>query len=242
MASMSRFLCLALDTPMDLTQIVSFLLPFRGRVDMVKIHYNFLRYGVEIIKVILGLGFKVWVDLKFQDTPGTVAEEVAELSNMGVHFVSIHLWGGSEMIRSAVSATGNPTQHRSGMIILGVTVLTTTSQKMLNEEQRVPGTILGQVLHLTRLGWENGVKGFVCSGQEAPFLRKAHGMEIFIATPGVRLTSSDVGNHKRVVTPYQAIRNGSNLVVMGRDLISGVPATADKVLAGMLEAFIQKAS
>src|SRR5262252_10769666 len=83
--------------------------------------------GPEIVRDVLSTGAKVWLDLKLYDIPNTVARAVESASHLGVHMLTIHLSGGSEMIRSAITARAN------NLLLLGVTVLTSATEQTLRE-------------------------------------------------------------------------------------------------------------
>lgn len=231
----AKHLGLALDMPGSLAHQILTIRRYIGLVGVIKVNSVFLLLHRSLIEALSYMGFKVWVDLKFNDKPQTVRMEMLVLKNMGVSFATIGLSGGSEMIKEAVGVANNFTGSQSP-IVLGVTVLTSIDQKMMNEELRIRGRVIDQVLHLARLGKDNGVRGVVCSGLEAKAVRDVYGPDFFIATPGIRLTGMKSGDHKRVVTPGEAIRNGSDLIVMGENLISGGPQMANNVLAEIEEA------
>src|SRR5256714_5417955 len=120
--------------------------------------------GPEIVRAVLSTGAKVWLDIKLHDIPNTVARAVESANNLGVHMLTIHLSGGSEMVRAATAARAND------MLLLGVTVLTSATQETLREIGITDG-VEDQVLRLARLGVEAGVDGVVASPHEIKKLR-----------------------------------------------------------------------
>src|SRR4030095_16473297 len=112
--------------------------------------------GPEIVRAVLAAGVKVWLYLQLYDIPNTVARAVESASHLGVHMLTIHLSGGSEMIRSATQARSN------NIWLLGVTVLTSATEKTLREIGIADG-VSDQVLRLAKLGVEADIDGIVAS-------------------------------------------------------------------------------
>jgi orotidine-5'-phosphate decarboxylase len=167
--------------------------------------------GPGLARDISGLGSKVFLDLKLHDIPNTVAKAVEAAGKLGVKMLTIHLSGGSEMIREAVEA------RQDDMLILGVTVLTSSNAETLRETG-IPDTVNDQVLRLARLGVSAGIDGLVASPHEARALRTEFGDKIKIVTPGVRPSWSEPGDQKRFMTPREAIEAGADYLVIGRPI------------------------
>jgi orotidine-5'-phosphate decarboxylase len=167
--------------------------------------------GPALIRSISSLGPKVFLDLKLHDIPNTVAKAVESAGKLGVRMLTIHLSGGSEMIRAAVSARSND------LLLLGVTVLTSSTDETLAETGIAEKTS-DQVLRLARLGVANGIDGLVASPHEARMLRAEFGDKIKIVTPGIRPAGSDPGDQKRFATPREAIDAGADYLVIGRPI------------------------
>ena len=169
--------------------------------------------GPEIVRAVLATGVKVFLDLKLHDIPNTVARAVESASNLGVHMLTIHLSGGSEMIRAAVTA------HKNNLPILGVTVLTSATDQTLREIG-ISDKIDNQVLRLAKLGIEAGVDGLVASPVEVKMLRDQFGAKIKLVVPGIRPSWSEAGDQRRVMTPRQALGAGADYLVIGRPIIA----------------------
>jgi orotidine-5'-phosphate decarboxylase len=182
--------------------------------------------GPEIVRAVLATGGKVFLDLKFNDIPTTVARTVEAASSLGVRMLTIHLSGGSDMIRAAVTVPKND------LLILGVTVLTSASEGMLRETG-ISDEIDDQVLRLAKLGVAKGVDGIVASPHEIKALRTEFGDKIKIVVPGIRPTWSDPGDQKRFMTPGAALEAGADHLVIGRPITAGKnPREAvEKILA-----------
>jgi orotidine-5'-phosphate decarboxylase len=169
--------------------------------------------GPEIVRAVLSTGAKVWLDLKLHDIPNTVARAVESGSNLGVHMLTIHLSGGSEMIRAATAARTN------NITILGVTVLTSASERTL-PEIGIADPVDDHVLRLAKLGVKEGIDGIVASPQEIKTLRRELGDKIKIVVPGIRPTGSKADDQKRAMTPREAIDAGADYLVIGRPIIA----------------------
>ena len=180
---------------------------------------SFTANGLAPIRAISFLGPKVFLDLKLHDIPNTVAKAVEAAGKLGVKMLTIHLSGGSEMIRAAVAA------RRDDMLLLGVTVLTSSTDETL-AETGVDGKTGEHVLRLAQLGVANGIDGIVASPHEARMLRAEFGDQIKIVTPGIRPTGSAPGDQKRFATPREAIEAGADYLVIGRPIIAAADPKA----------------
>jgi orotidine-5'-phosphate decarboxylase len=169
--------------------------------------------GPEIVRAVTASGAKIFLDLKLHDIPNTVARAVESASELGVQMLTIHLSGGSEMIHAAVAA------KKTKMSILGVTVLTSSTQHTL-DEIGIEEQLDRHVLRLGNLGVAAGIDGLVASPFETKFLRSELGDKIKIVVPGVRPSWSEPGDQKRFMTPRQAIEAGADYLVIGRPITS----------------------
>jgi orotidine-5'-phosphate decarboxylase len=171
--------------------------------------------GPEIVRSVTASGAQIFLDLKLHDIPNTVARAIESASELGVQMLTIHLSGGGEMIRAAMAA------RKSEMWILGVTVLTSSTQHTL-DEIGIDEQLDRHVLRLGNLGVAAGIDGLVASPFEARFLRSELGDKIKIVVPGVRPSWSEPGDQKRFMAPREAIEAGADYLVIGR------PITAHK--------------
>ncbi len=167
--------------------------------------------GPEIVRAVLATGSKVWLDLKLFDIPNTVAGAVKSASYLGVHMLTIHLSGGSEMIRAATDARAND------VVILGVTVLTSATEQTLREIG-ISDKVADQVLRLAGLGVEAGIDGLVASPHEIKTLRSKFGDKLKIAVQGIRPRWADPGDQKRFMTPPEALDAGADYIGIGRPI------------------------
>ena len=183
-----------------------------GQISFFKIGLQlYTAEGPEIVRAVLSTGAKVWLDLKLHDIPNTVARAVESASKLGVHMLTIHLSGGSEMIRAATAARAN------NISILGVTVLTSATEQTLREIG-IADKVDDQVLRLAKLGVEAGIDGIVASPHEIKKLRTEFDDKINIAVQGIRPTWADPGDQKRFMTPRQALEAGADYIGIGRPI------------------------
>jgi orotidine-5'-phosphate decarboxylase len=167
--------------------------------------------GPEIVRAVSDTGAKVWLDLKLYDIPNTVARAVESASTLGVKMLTIHLSGGSEMIRDSIAA------RSKDLLLLGVTVLTSSTEQTLREIG-ITDTVGNQVIRLAKLGLEAGIEGVVASPHEIKTLRHEFGNRIKIAVQGIRPTWADPGDQKRFMTPSEALQAGADYIGIGRPI------------------------
>ncbi|HEU5359757.1 MAG TPA: orotidine-5'-phosphate decarboxylase [Candidatus Deferrimicrobiaceae bacterium] len=184
-----------------------------GEVGMFKVGMElFPRGGPELVRRIRGAGADVFLDLKFHDIPNTVAGAIRSAAALGVRFTTVHASGGREMLaRAAEAARG------TGTTVLAVTVLTSLDEADLSEIG-FSGSPAAMVLRLAKTAFEEGIGGIVCSAQEVGAVRDLLGRSAVLVTPGVRLPENAVGDQKRVVTPFEAVRGGADYLVVGRPI------------------------
>ncbi len=185
----------------------------------------FTKYGPPIVQRVKETGAKLFLDLKFHDIPNTVQHAVESASVLGVNMLTIHLSGGSQMIRAAAAGAGD-----SSVLVLGVTVLTSMSQETLREIA-VESAVENQVLRLAKLALENGLRGVVASPQEVTLLRREIGKDLTIVTPGVRPSWAAANDQQRMLTPGDAMRAGADYLVIGRPITAHAnPREAAKMI------------
>ncbi|MEP1596701.1 MAG: orotidine-5'-phosphate decarboxylase [Halieaceae bacterium] len=174
----------------------------------------FTRSGPQLVETLQGMGFEVFLDLKFHDIPNTVAGAVRAAADLGVWMVNVHASGGRRMLEAAADALASYSQ---APLLIGVTVLTSMSNDDL-AEMGYRETAGQRVDRLAGLVADTGLNGVVCSAQEAPALRAAHGTGFALVTPGIRLAGDSAGDQRRVVTPADAVAGGADYLVIGRSI------------------------
>lgn len=174
----------------------------------------FTAEGPQFVEQLVRKDFGVFLDLKFHDIPNTVAKACEAAARFGVWMLNVHACGGRAMMEAARNAV-EKSAHRP--LLIAVTVLTSMDQATLHEIG-VNGELQDQVLRLARLTQQSGLDGVVCSAQEAPLLRQNIGQDFCLVTPGIRPASASLDDQSRVVTPAEAMRQGSSYLVIGRPI------------------------
>ncbi|MEW6764729.1 MAG: orotidine-5'-phosphate decarboxylase [Pseudomonadota bacterium] len=200
------------DTQEDALNLARRLDPATCRVKVGK--ELFTRCGPVIVEQLQGLGFQVFLDLKFHDIPNTVSQAVKAAASLGVWMVNVHALGGRRMLEAAREALEGYDERPR---LIAVTVLTSMDEIDLHEIG-LQGSPAHHVAHLSGLVQQSGLDGVVCSAREANDLRRLWGGQGLLVTPGVRPRGADAGDQRRVVTPGEAIALGSSYLVIGRPI------------------------
>lgn len=217
MTEISRFgprIVVALDFPTP-QQAIEFSKQLDPSLCRLKIGFElYVAAGPALVEALQGLGFEVFLDLKFHDIPNTVASACKVAADLGVWMVNVHASGGERMMMAAREALEGVT-HRP--LLIAVTVLTSMESAELSQI----GVTLSadqQVLRLARLTSNCGLDGVVCSAHEASVLRQNLGEDFVLVTPGIRPADSEQGDQRRIMTPLEAISAGSSYLVIGRPI------------------------
>lgn len=170
--------------------------------------------GLDFARDLAGAGKKVFLDMKLLDIDNTVAKGVENIVRMGMTMLTLHAY--PKTMRAAVEAAKG-----SGLCLLAVTVLTSMDEQDVIDAgyEYDPHTL---VLRRAEQALHAGMGGIVCSADEAQAVRRIVGPDMAVVTPGIRPAGADHGDQKRVVTPAQAIRNGSSHLVVGRPIVGAV--------------------
>ncbi len=203
-----------------------FLDMFGGRKPFVKIGMElYYSQGPSIVKAIKDRGHRIFLDLKLHDIPNTVKKAMAVLSGLDVDMTNLHAGGGIEMMEAALEGLTRPDGTRP--LLIAVTMLTSISQDVMANELGIGGELPDTVMKYASNAAKAGLDGVVCSPQEAQTVHSACGKNFLTVTPGVRFADGDRGDQKRVMTPAEANRIGSDYIVVGRP----ITAAADPVAA-----------
>jgi len=181
--------------------------------------------GMDFVRELLGQGKDVFLDLKFYDIPETVKRAVAQVARTGVRFLTVH--GSGAILRAAAEG-----KAASDLKLLAVTVLTSFGREDL-DDLGYACEISTLVERRARKAMEAGMDGIVASPLEAAAVRRIVGPNAILVTPGVRSAGAARGDQKRVATPAEAIRDGADYLVMGRQITRAADPAAE--LARVLE-------
>lgn len=165
----------------------------------------FVSSGPKVIDYINKKRKKVFLDLKFFDIPNTVKRAVLSAAKHNVFMLTLHIYGGSEMLKEAASVLKGKKRRP---FLIGVSVLTSTAGKNAGKE----------VIKLAKIAKAAGLDGVVCSAKETKQVKKACGKKLVVINPGIRPIWAARGDQKRVTTPKVAIENGADFIVVGRPI------------------------
>lgn len=175
----------------------------------------FTREGPDLVREFVGQGHDVFLDLKYHDIPNTVARACEAAAALGVWMLNVHASGGSRMMSAARAALEGMGPNRP--LLIAVTVLTSMGRADL-DELGIKTNPEELVLRLAGLAKQAGLDGVVCSPQEVAVLRAELGDGFKLVTPGIRPKGAELDDQTRVTTPVDAIRQGSDYLVMGRPI------------------------
>ncbi len=203
-----------------------FLDKFTDKKPFVKIGMElFYAEGPEIVRQIKKRGHKIFLDLKLHDIPNTVKKSMAVLSNLDVDICNLHASGTVNMMKSALE--GLTRKDGSRPLLIAVTQLTSTDQESMEKDLLIKEKIEDVVIHYAKNAKLAGLDGVVCSPLEAGKVHENCGNDFLTVTPGVRFADGDIGDQKRVMTPAEAKKIGSDYIVVGRP----ITASSDPVSA-----------
>jgi orotidine-5'-phosphate decarboxylase len=181
-------------------------------------HISFYKVGLELytaagmqfVRELTAQGKDVFLDLKLYDIGETVKRAVARIAASGVRFTTVH--GSRAVMRAAAEGKGG-----SELKLLAVTVLTSFDQDDL-ADLGYSCSVQDLVALRVRKAMEAGIDGIVCSPLEAAMVREIAGPRAILVTPGVRSAGAGKGDQKRVATPAEALANGADYLVVGRQI------------------------
>ncbi len=216
--SMGKDVIVALDFP-GRKEVFSFLELFakEERKPFVKIGMElFYAEGPEIVREIKTRGHKIFLDLKLHDIPNTVKGGMHSLRDLDVDMTNVHAGGGIEMMKAGLE--GLQKEDGSTALLLAVTILTSTSQEALRSEMWIEHGLPETVRHYAENAKAAGLPGVVCSPLESAMIHEKIGGDFLTVTPGIRFAGSGVQDQKRVLSPGDAKKMGSDYIVMGRPI------------------------
>lgn len=197
----------------------------------------FCGYGLEIINYIKEKNANFFLDVKLHDIPNTVEKASFNVIKNGATFFNVHATGGIEMMKAAKKGAMEACE-KFGLekpTILAVTVLTSISQEILNNELQNPNKTRDFVIQLAKNAKEAGLDGVVASALELKDIKTELGKDFKVLTPGIRPSWSLTDDQKRVATPKNAFEDGADYIVLGRaitkapDVVEAVKKIYDEI-------------
>ncbi|WP_239254408.1 orotidine-5'-phosphate decarboxylase [Listeria ilorinensis] len=200
------------------TQVENFLAQMPSEALSVKVGMElFYAEGAPLIELLKKSGHDIFLDLKLHDIPNTVQRAMQVLAGLGVDLINIHAAGGKQMMESALIGLEKGASGKRPKLI-AVTQLTSTSESEMQQEQGIQMSLLDSVLQYSRLSYEAGLDGVVCSAFEAQAIKQTTAADFLCVTPGIRLQKGGTDDQKRVMTPSEARQNGASQIVVGRPI------------------------
>ena len=198
-------------------QTLSFLDKFTEEKPFVKIGMElYYAEGPEIVRQLKARGHRIFLDLKLHDIPNTVKKSMSVLRNLDVDITNLHAAGTTAMMKAALEGLTRPDGTRP--LLIAVTQLTSTDQEAMERDLLIKEPIDKVVMHYAETAKNAGLDGVVCSPLEAQKVHDICGEKFLTVTPGVRFADGDIGDQKRVMTPEQAKKIGSDYIVVGRPI------------------------
>ena len=195
----------------------AFLDRFEGKKPFVKIGMElYYAEGPEIVRQIKARGHKIFLDLKLHDIPNTVKKSMAVLSRLDVDMTNLHAAGTVRMMEAAIEGLTRADGTRP--LLIAVTQLTSTDEESMKNDLLIDRPMPEVVMHYASRAAVAGLDGVVCSPLEAEAVHNRCGRQFITVTPGVRFADGDVGDQKRVMTPAEARKIGSDYIVVGRPI------------------------
>lgn len=232
----ARKVICALDTG-DINEALDITRRLATKVGAFKVgHALTLPHGLDVLDRLRDAGAeRIFLDLKFHDIPNSVALAVREAAKRGVWMITIHIAGGPAMI-TAAAEEAKAYDDASAPLLVGVSVLTSLDEHVLRDFMGVPRTVEEHMVALSKEGCEHGLDGVVCSAHEVKAIRQAIGHSGVIVTPGIRLSSGETHDQKRVGEATEALADGADYLVIGRALTSSPDVDAALGQMGLVSA------
>ena len=180
--------------------------------------------GPSIVREIKRRGHKIFLDLKLHDIPNTVKKSMAVLSRLDVDMTNLHAGGTIPMMEAALAGLTRPDGTRP--MLIAVTQLTSTDQEHMTNDLLINAPMPEVVMHYAHNAKVAGLDGVVCSPLEAGKVHERCGDGFVTVTPGVRFADGDIGDQKRVMTPAEAKKIGSDYIVVGRPITAATDPVA----------------
>lgn len=195
----------------------------------------FYAAGPSFVDGLKQRGYKVFLDVKMHDIPNTVKGGANSVTKLGVDMFNVHAAGGSAMMEATMEGVAAAlTAGQQKPTVIAVTQLTSTSLEVLNNEIGITGSVEQAVIRYAELAQRAGLDGVVASPAEVEAIKAACGEGFQTVTPGIRPSGSALNDQSRIMTPREALNQGTDYMVIGR------PITAAADPRAALEAIIEE--
>lgn len=180
----------------------------------------FVSCGVSALDFLKEQQKNIFLDLKFHDIPNTVAGALFSSLKYGVDMVNVHAQGGAEMMKTGADSMREECFKRgvNTPLIIAVTLLTSLDESYLRNNKIDFKNTEDYVLHLAKTAKDAGLDGVVSSAKETSIIKNCLGRNFLTVTPGIRPLDASVDDQKRVVTPLDAKKLGTDYIVVGRPI------------------------
>lgn len=183
----------------------------------------FYAAGPSFVASLKERGYYVFLDVKMHDIPNTVKGGSNSVTKLGVDMFNVHAAGGSAMMEAALEGVDAAISGGGKRpTVIAVTQLTSTSQHVLNEQIGIAGSVEDAVIRYAALARKAGLDGVVASPSEVAAIKSACGQAFQTVTPGIRPAGAELNDQSRIMTPSDALRQGTDYMVIGRP-ITGAP-------------------
>lgn len=178
----------------------------------------FYAAGPQFVAGLKERGYRVFLDVKMHDIPNTVKGGAASIARLGVDLFNVHAAGGLRMMEAAREGAESAAGLPGRPLVIAVTQLTSTSRRVMNEEIGIPGSTEEAVVRYAELARRAGLAGVVASAREVRAIKTACGADFVTVTPGIRPASAARDDQERVMTPREALEQGTDYLVIGRPI------------------------
>lgn len=199
------------------TEVEQILTKFKQKIKWVKVGMElYYSTGPDIIHFLKDHNLSIFLDLKLHDIPTTVNHALKNLCKLPIDMINVHALGGVQMMKEASLVVRDSLYSP---YLIAVTQLTSTDEETF-QQLGFKGSIGENVVSLSELALEGNLDGVVCSAHEVPLIKNICGQDFLCITPGIRFKNSNADDQKRIMTPDEALKRGSDFLVMGRSLIN----------------------
>ncbi len=235
---MNDKVCIALDYS-NLSDVKNLVEEIDTSINLYKVGLElYLSCGKDVINYLKEKDKDIFLDLKLHDIPNTVGRACSVISRDGIRFFTVHLSGGTEMLKAARQSVDKVRTELNTISpdVVGVSILTSIDENILHNEIGIKIPLQEAVMRFAELAIENSIDWIVCSPEEVELVKSRFGSKIKVITPGIRVKSSPKDDQRRTMTPKEAIDKGSDILVIGRSVTNSIQPkkTVDEILESIV--------